>query len=144
MVMNIVIITAVAVSAPIAFYVATKRGIVRQHIGYVKNRLSMFSMEKKCIDKVEELRIELTNLREYVEKYKEKIDIVENQLHSLEERIEFIDKKLSSLDTAQEEDDIVLKVIDLRKKGYSLKRIAEELNISLSKVRKILKDNAVD
>jgi len=142
--MNIVIITAVAVSAPIAFYVATKRGIVRQHIGYVKNRLGMFSMEKKCIDKVEELRIELTNLREYVEKYKEKIDIVENQLHSLEERIEFIDKKLSSLDTAQEEDDIVLKVIDLRKKGYSLKRIAEELNISLSKVRKILKDNAVD
>jgi len=139
------IVTAVAVSAPIAFYVATKRGIVRRHIGYVKNRLDMFSAERKCIDKVEELRIELANLKEYVEKYKEKIDIVENQIHSLEEKIEFIDKKLSSLDTTtQEEDDIVLKVIDLRKKGYSLKRIAEELNISLSKVRKILKDNTVD
>lgn len=146
--MSILIVTAIAISAPVALYITVKRDIVQQYIGIVKNRFSTlsFGQGKRGSNEIEELRMELVKLKEQLEKYREKIDVLENRLQSLGERVELIDKRLTSFDTAppDEGDDIVLKVVDLRRKGYSLKRIAEELDMPLSRVRKILKDNAVD
>lgn len=138
---NMYIITAVAVSTPVALYMAFRWGVLQQYIEVVKNRLSSSDSVRKYIDvRVEDLRKELASLRDYVDRYREKIDILENRLKSLEEKVDLIDKKTQSIEVQpSEDDDIVLKVVELRKKGYSLKRIAEELDIPLSRVRKILK-----
>lgn len=138
---NVFIATAIAVSTPVALYVAFRRGVIQHCIGVVKSKLCISGTMRKYVDdKVEDLRRELAILREHMDRCREKVELLESRLRSLEEKVELIDKRVQPSDTySNEEDDIMIKVVELRKKGYSLKKIAEELGISLSKVRKILK-----
>lgn len=138
---NMFVATVVAVSTPVALYIAFRRGVIQYYIGVVRSKLGSSDATRKYVDdRVEDLRKELANLREYMDRYREKIELLESRLRNLEEKVELIDKRVQSPESNyHEEDDIMIKVVELRKKGYSLKKIAEELGISLSRVRKILK-----
>ena len=62
----------------------------------------------------------------------------------MKERIEEIRKaakeKLEEIQNLQELQDLKVQVISLKEKGLSIRKIAKELNVTASKIQRVLKD----
>jgi predicted nucleic acid-binding Zn-ribbon protein len=132
--------------ADVLLVVALTTSVVSPFVVYIvfkKYELPRFFERKSiAIDDVRRYvgKIEsgLEEISKVSENEKIRIELMEKKIEDIEHRIEELQKRILEFEETSS-DDISLKVITLRKRGYSLKRISEELKIPISRVRKILK-----
>lgn len=128
----LVIALTTSIVSPIVLYIVLK-----------KYELPRF-FERKSIDiddvkrYVGKIESGLEEINKVSENEKIRIELLEKKIEDIEHRVEEIWKRVLEFEETSS-DDISLKVITLRKQGYSMKRISEELKIPISRVRKILK-----
>lgn len=134
---------AVSISTPLLLYII-----------YIKFERAKIANEFR--DEVSKLKAELINLSSRNgDSEKNNLAEILSKISSIEEKLGFLEKKVIELEDQLHEDvenvktevannnnneEFENRVIELRKQGYSLRRIAEELKIPISRVRKILKE----
>ncbi|MEL9940844.1 MAG: hypothetical protein QXG81_00965 [Ignisphaera sp.] len=131
---------AVSVATPVALYILYKRFEYPRVVEETRSEIS-------------KIKSEISNLTSFSPSNSPQLDELAKRVSSLEERLGAIEKKVAAIESSlndlntkigavaqNEDDDIAEQVIRLRQQGYSLRRIAEELETSVSRVRKILKE----
>lgn len=133
---------AISISAPAALYIMYKRFEYSRILNEVRRE-------------VDKLRIELTDLGK---KHNDDTDLgeISKKIALIEEKLGLIEKKVLDIEGILGDKDLDVKtleypdegtfegkVIELRKQGYSLKKIAEELKVPVSRVRKVLKEHNI-
>jgi len=134
---------AISVSAPVALYLVYRKMEQRKTaeiVELVKREVSSLRKEVSSIGTADSD----TNIGEALKKIayiEERLGILEKRIAEVEGVIDNHQQAVDNGSTAEEaEEDIARKVVELRKQGYSLRRIAEELKVSVSRVRRIIKE----
>lgn len=133
---------AVSIATPVALYILYKRFEYPRVVEETRSEIS-------------KIRSEILNLNSFSPGNSPHLDELAKRISGLEERLGAIEKKIADIEnnlselhtkigaaTSQNNDeDIAEQVIKLRQQGYSLRRIAEELETSVSRVRRILREH---
>ncbi|MEM4514286.1 MAG: helix-turn-helix domain-containing protein [Ignisphaera sp.] len=133
---------AISISAPVALYIMYKRFEYSRILNYVRKEVDRLRVEFADFGKKYDDHTELGELSKKIALIEEKLGLIEKKVLDLENILGDKDVGVKTLEYPDEET-FEEKVIELRKQGYSLKKIAEELKVSVSRVRKVLKEHNV-
>jgi len=111
-------------------------------LNYVRKEVDRLRVEFADFGKKYDDHTELGELSKKIALIEEKLELIEKKVLDLENILGDKDVGVKTLEYPDEET-FEEKVIELRKQGYSLKKIAEELKVSVSRVRKVLKEHNV-